>query len=394
MTPVVIVAVLLAAALVASLFALRGPRFARSTPAGRIDERDIMFSRRLLVPGSERYREYYDRHPERESKDQRFRGAPGLLREGSSMHHPLMFAAADASFDTVEQMHEAVDGLVSDARTEISATELTSFVKGWMLQQGAHSVGITPLREEHCYSHAGRGERYGESIVVSHKFAIALTVEMDHEMVQCAPTGPMVMESSHQYLRSGVLAVQLARFLRRSGWPARAHIDGCYEVVCPLVARDAGLGDIGRMGLLMTPRLGPRVRIAVVTTDAPLSADMPAHDDSTLDFCLHCRKCAENCPAGAIPDGPREAADSTVRWQIDSDACFLFWNIVGTDCGRCIAVCPYAHPDTLLHTVVRSGVRHSMPLRRLAIPFDDVVYGRRPASASLPDWIPTPSHPS
>lgn len=394
MTPVFIVAVLLAAALVAALFALRGLRFTRSTPAGRIDERDIMFSRRLLVRGSERYREYYRRHPDRESKDRAFREAPGLLRAGSSMHHPLMFAAADASFDTVEQLHPMVDGPVADTTTEISAGDLTRFVKGWMLQQGAHSVGVTPLLEEHCYSHAGRGAHYGEPINADHTFAIALTVEMDHAMVRRAPAAPIVMESSHQYLRSGALAVQLAQFLRRSGWAARAHIDGCYEVVCPLVARDAGLGDIGRMGLLMTPRLGPRVRIAVVTTDAPLLVDASSHDDSMLDFCLHCRKCAESCPAGAIPAGPRISPDGTARWQIDSDACFLFWNQAGTDCGRCIAVCPYAHPDTLLHSAVRVGVRRSMPIRRLAIPLDDLIYGRQPAPASLPHWIPPPSHPS
>ncbi|MFQ6103859.1 MAG: hypothetical protein ACE5OP_06150 [Candidatus Glassbacteria bacterium] len=52
--------------------------------------------------------------------------------------------------------------------------------------------------------------------------------------------------------------------IRNLGYPARTHIDGNYRVVCPLVARDAGIGEIGRMGLLMTPRLGPRVRIAVV----------------------------------------------------------------------------------------------------------------------------------
>ena len=75
------------------------------------------------------------------------------------------------------------------------------------------------------------------------------------------------MESSEQYLRSGVLALKLAAYIREMGYEATAHIDGNYEVICPLVAVDAGLGVIGRMGLLMTPDLGPRVRISVVTTN-------------------------------------------------------------------------------------------------------------------------------
>lgn len=370
------------------LLLYRGRRFPRSEAVRRIDERDVMFSRRLLQSGTERYDAYYRAHPEREEMDARFRAAPGLLRKGSTQWHDLMFAAADATFDTVDELHALAEGAVADERTNIDAAELTAFLRGWLEQQGAHSVGITELRAEHCYSHHGRGEQYGEPVHPVHRYALALTVEMDHDMVQRAPAATIVMESSHQYLRAAALAVQAARMLRRLGWPAQAHIDGKYDVVCPLVARDAGLGDIGRMGLLMTPRLGPRVRIAVVTTDAPLQPDTPSHDDAMLDFCLHCRKCADCCPAQAIPDGDRMDNDGLARWQIDSDACFLFWNQAGTDCGRCIAVCPYAHPDTTVHNLVRHSIRHSAALRRIAVPLDDFIYGRKPTPPPLPDWVP------
>ena len=88
--------------------------------------------------------------------------------------------------------------------------------------------------------------------------------------------------------------------IRSLGYPARAHIDANYRVVCPLVARDAGLGEIGRMGLLMTPGPGPRVRLAVVTTDVPLVSDERLRDDSMIDFCTRCKKCAEVCQPDAI----------------------------------------------------------------------------------------------
>ena len=76
---------------------------------------------------------------------------------------------------------------------------------------------------------------------------------MDKQALDHAPHGPVVMESAQQYLSAAAIAVQAAAFIRRLGWPAEAHIDGNYQVICPLVARDAGLGEIGRMGLLMTP---------------------------------------------------------------------------------------------------------------------------------------------
>lgn len=358
-------------------------------PIRRIDERDTVFSRRELVKGSERYDAYYARNPEREAIDRRFREAPGLLRNGAALAHPLLFPAADATFDTVDLLHAAVDGEPEAERVEIPAQELTTFLSGWLRASGAHSVGVTPLLAEHCYSHRGRGAAYGNPVEPKHRYAIAFTVEMDHAMTRTAPQAGIVLESSREYLRSGSMAVQVAQFLRRLGWPARAHIDGNYEVVCPLVARDAGLGEIGRMGLLMTPRLGPRVRIAVVTTDAPLLEDSPTHDPTVLDFCAHCRKCAEACPGQAIPGGPRLDADGVQRWQIDSDACFLVWNQLGTDCGRCLSVCPYSHPDSPVHRFVRKAIRISPLFRRLAIPLDDLVYGRTPAPSPLPDWTGT-----
>ena len=96
------------------------------------------------------------------------------------------------------------------------------------------------------------------SIQRLHEHAIAITVEMDHRMMQSAPEGSSVMESSEQYLRSGILALKLAAWIRELGYEASAHIDGNYEVICPLVAADAGLGTIGRMGLLMTPPTWPQ----------------------------------------------------------------------------------------------------------------------------------------
>ena len=111
-------------------------------------------------------------------------------------------------------------------------------------------------------------------------------------MMQSAPMGTSVMESSEQYLRSGILALKLAAWIRELGYEATAHIDGNYEVICPLVAADAGLGTIGRMGLLMTPNLGPRVRISVVTTNMPVSLSNKTPDKTTLQFCHHCKKCA------------------------------------------------------------------------------------------------------
>ena len=356
-------------------------------PVRRIDERDTMFSRNNLIPGTKLFDEYYKRNPEKLVTDNNFRQKPGLLSPGSAQYNPFQFASADASFNTIEALRDEVDGPVAEDKTEVTPATITNYIKNWSIKLGAVDCGITELADYHLYSVGGREDRYGVAFTREHQYAIAFTVEMDHEMVSGAPRGSMVMESGQQYLESGKIALQVAHFIRNLGYSARAHIDGNYQVVCPLVARDAGLGEIGRMGLLMTPKLGPRVRISVVTTNLPLDTDSPLNDYSVIDFCLKCKKCADACPSKAISFTGMASIDGVERWQINQEACFTLWCELGTDCGRCISVCPYSHPDNALHNIVRFGNRNSSLFRTAAVVLDDIFYGRKPASAPLPEWM-------
>jgi ferredoxin len=357
-------------------------------PQSRVDERDTMFARARLEPGRSNYVSYYTANPEKEAGDDRTRSLPGLLSRDATAFHEVAFTAADASYGLTEALRNAVDGPIAPEQTGADARTATALLKNLTRYYGARTVGVTELQPYHVYTHVGRGSgRYGAPVVLEHRYAIAFTVEMDPTMVGAAPYAPIVMESARQYVEAAKVAVQLANFIRLSGHAARAHIDGNYRVIAPLVARDAGLGEIGRMGLLMTPRLGPRVRLGVVTTDLALAADGRLGDASVLDFCSVCQKCATCCPPRAIPFGAREEIDGALRWRIDSDVCFRYWNVLGTDCGRCMAVCPYSHPTSPVHNLIRWVVRRSGVARRAAVHLDDVMYGRRPPAKPFPRWL-------
>ena len=336
------------------LVAAREPRITpNGRPAHRVDERVIMFARARLEPGSEEFERYYREHPEHLASDNRLRRLPGLLSPRAKLAEPV---APRAATDELERR---------------------------VLEAGARDVGATRLRAYHVYSHVGRGTgTWGEPIEVEESWALAFTVEMDHQTMRAAPAAPVVAESARRYVQAARIAVDVAETIRSWGYPARAHIDGNYQVIAPLVAADAGLGEIGRMGILMTPRLGPRVRLGVVTTALPLSPDRPGDDPSVLDFCTRCRKCAENCPPRAIPFGDRTEVDSGLRWRLDSDACFAYWSAIGTDCGRCMTVCPYSHPDNTAHNLVRRLISASPGARRPLLWADDLFYGRRPAATA------------
>jgi len=357
----------------------------QSDAKNQIDERTIMFSRAELVPGTERYRNYYAAHPGHLEHDTKFRTYPGLLKPGTSFFNPLIFAAADATFQTVSGLHQKIEGAVNPLPVSVDPHKMVQFITEWCTAQGAHSVGFTHLKQGHLYSFGGRKHNYGQPVVNSHQNAIAFTVEMDHSRVKMAPRSPIVLESSAQYLHAGTIAINLAGFIRNLGYPARAHIDGNYQVRCPQVARDAGLGEIGRMSLLMTPALGPRVRIAVVTTDIPLQISRKDPDIPILEFCSVCRKCAINCPAQAISF--QKNPDRGMDWRINQEECYSYWCKSGTDCGRCISVCPYSHRSNIFHNGIRMLVRKSRLIRRIAVPLDNWAYGTRPGIRKMKEWM-------
>jgi len=353
----------------------------------KVDERNIMFSRAELEKNTSRFDEYYTEFPHHLKLDEKFRKQPGLLSKDAMYYHPFIFPAADASFYTVDALKERVDGPVNAAVTNQQPQAIIDFMRSWAHEMGCHSFGVTALKDCHLYSKGGRKHNYGVDIINTHRTALVFTVEMDIKQVQSAPQAPIVMESANQYLRAGIIAVQLASFLRHSGYSARAHIDGKYEVRCPQLARDAGLGELGRMSILMTQKLGPRVRIGAVTTELELPVDQKYPDASMLDFCERCKKCSETCPARAISSGPRTMINGALQWTIDQEACFTYWCKTGTDCGRCMSICPYSHPNNLMHNTVRFLIRTAPLFRSIAVRLDDSLYGRKPKVRPIPEWM-------
>ena len=110
-------------------------------------------------------------------------------------------------------------------------------------------------------------------------------------------------------------------------------------------------------------KTGPRCRISVVTTTAPFVPDAPAKDPNTLLFCGQCKKCVQGCPAQAIPDGHYSEDPDSAGWKVHADKCFTYWCKAGTDCARCMAVCPYSHDNSLLHRKGRTASRlHNGPV--------------------------------
>lgn len=374
-------------------------------PFERVDERDVVFSRARLCPGTDTYRAYYARHPERQVADDRFRALPGLASPGGQRYQPGEAALVEAQFDASDLVAAAVEasagrelarpgGLgpggatAADLRParpfDHSRAGLTRFVKEAARFLGADDVGIAALERGFVYSHRGRPtERFGEPVHLPHRAAIVMVFAMRHEYVLAGPEMVATAEVARVYQQASAACFGLSNALGRLGFPARAHVDSNYLVMCPPLAVQAGLGELGRNGVLIHPTHGPGVRLGVVTVDADLDFDRP-RCLGVADFCRICSKCARTCPAKAISDGEPEIVRGARKWPTQPERCYHYWRTQGTDCGICLRTCPFAKPDTWLHRVVRAAIVKTTAWNRFFLWCDDLVYGRNAGPAAPP----------
>ena len=80
-----------------------------------------------------------------------------------------------------------------------------------------------------------------------------------------------------------------------------AHVIHSGDATGPMIPMhvEAGLGQLGACGYLLTPHEGNRCRLMMVTTDANVSYDEPV-DYGIHAFCQVCQVCVNRCPGRAL----------------------------------------------------------------------------------------------
>ncbi len=283
-------------------------------------------------------------------------------------------------------MRPFVDGIAAAHSAPIpdDPAALSRHIKEAAYFLRADAVGICELPPYAVYSHKfdfmniDAGEK---PVELGHKYAVAVLIDQDYRTSQAYSGSDWISNamSMMSYATSGFIAIILGEYIRRLGYPAKAHYAPFYDVMLPPILLWAGLGEMSRIGdSVLHPFLGPRFKGAVVTTNLPLLPDQPI-DFGLQDFCSKCKKCARECPSGAISDGGKEMHNGYEKWPMDKKKCtrMRVGNQRGSGCGTCIKVCPWSKPYTPFHRAVNWVMRHSAPARSLGIWGDDLLgYGK------------------
>jgi reductive dehalogenase len=274
--------------------------------------------------------------------------------------------------------------------TERDPDELTSHTKSAARFFGASLVGIAEVDQRWLYSADRNNEAY--DFPDSFNRVIVMAIEMDYDGISTSPAFPSSASTALGYSKMAFAEIELSAFIRRLGYGA-IPCGNDIGLSVPM-AIDAGLGQYGRHGMLITKEYGPRVRIAKVLTDMPLHIDVLDYGfcKAVIRFCEICEKCAQTCPSQSIPygneqtwDGPtRSNNPGTEKWFVDVESCYGFWVENGSDCSNCIRSCPYNKKDGLLHRMVLWVVRYIPWFNRLVVKMDDLFgYGKQKKPTSF-----------
>jgi len=372
-------------------------------PVERFDMRDEGAVRGLLVPGTPEYEEYYSEKPQYKEWDDENRQLLARAHEKNLEKDPIneQFVAAVFYSMAILGLPSIVEGTISsvmrpgglEKKLKLDPEEMARKIKAFGMYLGAAKVRIAKLKREWVYTnycHTIGPGFYGKQVDLDYENIICMPVLQDLAMKKIGRGAAQESEDGWRYTYGSLLSVIVAHFIRSTGWRARPlpSVNAPYFVVPAFI--DAGIGEQGRNSFVVSKDIGCNWRPGAVATDMPLALDKPV-DFGLQDFCEKCKRCAEYCPSGAITKGGKEIVRGVRRWTFDAEKCMRYWNELGHSCGICQAVCPWNHPNSLLHDGVRELSQRFSFLRRPIIHAEKLVYGsyRR---APTPDWMTTPGY--
>ena len=208
---------------------------------------------------------------------------------------------AHAEMREIRKEHEKLNKaliLAARATAEIEPTveptgeDMTDAIKHKARELGFIEVGITSFDHRYTFSSKKDSTTYYPHI-------ICLAYEQDFEPTQTIPSVDAEIVHSSTYRTQGAAGLELGSFINSLGY--RAHVIHSSDATGPVIPMfvEAGLGQLGACGYLLTPHAGNRNRLMMVTTDAEVTYDKPI-DYGIHAFCQVCQVCVNRCPGRAL----------------------------------------------------------------------------------------------
>jgi len=231
--------------------------------------------------------------------------------------------------------------------------DLSAELKAFCRFAGADLVGIADLAP---FLQQG-WPTLPADLLVPFTRAVSVAVRLDDAVMDTITSHPTTEYAEH-YRAANIdldrLTAEISSWIINRGYRADAvpaskiiDMDNLLGAVShKAIARMAGIGWQGKSLLIVSPEFGPRIRLATLLTDMPLTPDGPIKNR-----CGACTECTDACPVKAIRNVT--AADR----YADREEALAFGKCAGRTyensqlpgigariCGVCVRACPHGKP--------------------------------------------------
>jgi ferredoxin len=219
---------------------------------------------------------------------------------------------------------------------DVESRAFTAEIKAEATRVGLSQVGFAPFDPRYVFVGGARHPLNDATQALSQGSVIVCLLERDYKLVQTAPSSKCERSVLRTNSELAARAATLAEFVRARGFQVQLH-----ALAAPLVsihfAVEAGLGQLGLNGQLLTPFAGSRCSIALITTNSSLEHGKPV-DYGIHTICDRCQICVKRCPPSAIPNR-RRYHRGILKAKIKTERC-LPTTIQAHACAICMKVCP------------------------------------------------------
>ncbi len=259
---------------------------------------------------------------------------PGITQAYGSLSSKLKSLPfyLNAIVATLRELAKSVRSNASNpySGATVVAPETLEELAAYARSLGVSGIGYAPVKDTHLFR---------ESIVLF-KHAIVFSMEMKKSEIEKAPSIRTIREIFRTYHELGRAVNLISEFLRGKGYNAQPIAAISNNINLTLLARDSGLGEFGKHGLLITKAHGPSVRLAAILTDIE---NLPQAQEPGMgwirSFCDSCNACVRACPAQAIYSTPVKLDDGSER-HIDYKRCAMPFS-KQNGCTVCIKECAF-----------------------------------------------------
>ena len=237
--------------------------------------------------------------------------------------------------DFQREMRPIVDWIKSTRDMEPTAAPsgeyVTEPIRERALALGYSEVGFAPFDPRYVY----RNRRADLNPRLN--TAICLALEQDYDATQTIPSLEAERAQGRAYLRQAELSRSLVQHILSLGY--KVQVSGPTWHLGPMIPMfvEAGLGQLGVNGQLLSPRFGSRARLQIILTDAKVRYDRPV-DYGIHKFCALCQVCVSRCPGRAL-DGQKLWYRGIEKNKLNFARCRPVMARY-SGCGICMKVCP------------------------------------------------------